>query len=419
VRGVAVAELNTAPATDEKAGGDAPRAEPEHVKKRRTRRQTLLGLLGIVIVLLIVARLLLPSGVRWYVNRVLDQDPIYKGRIGDIKIALWRGAYSINDIRMNQVIGSVPAPLFSAKRLDLALEWRALLEGKVAGKVSVYEPEITFVDSEDPASDQTGAGGPWLQILSELFPFDINSATVVNGTVNFRATDTDPPVDVQLTELNVQVDNLTNVHDEVRRLVSTVTATGLAMGHAKIDFQTEFDPFSYNPTFKMGLKMLGLDVTKTNDLAKAYGQFDFEHGWFDLVVEIDAKEGQLEGYVKPLFRNLKIFTLKEVGEKDIFALFWEAMLGTVSEVIENQPRDQLATFIPVSGNFSGPDTDLLATLLNVLRNAFIRAYLPRLEGQTPAGQGMQFGRGSPEDPLAPAPGGAGAARGADDAKANE
>jgi hypothetical protein len=225
--------------------------------------------------------------------------------------------------------------------------------------------------------------------------------------------DTDPPVDVQLTELNVQVDNLTNVHDDVRRLVATVTATGLAMGHAKVEFQTKFDPFSYNPTFQMGLKMLGLDVTKTNDLAKAYGQFDFEHGWFDLVVEVDAKEGELEGYVKPLFRNLKIFTLKDAGKKDILAMFWEALLGTVSEAIENQPRDQLATFIPISGNVSGPDTDLFATLLNVLRNAFIRAYLPRLEGQTPAAEGLRFGPGTMDDPTAPPPGGAGAATGAD------
>jgi hypothetical protein len=396
-------------------------AHAAHATRRRTRRQTVLGLLALALVGLIVARAMLPIGVRWYVNRVLDQDPMYRGRIGDVDLHLWRGAYGIKDVRINQVIGSVPAPLFACSRLDLALEWRALLQGRVAGKISVYDPEVTFVDAEDPASDQTGAGGAWLAILRELFPFDINSATITNGTVNFRAVDTDPPVDMQLTELDVQVDNLTNVYDDVRRLVATVTATGLAQGHAKVDFQTKFDPFSYNPTFQLGLKMIGLNVEKTNDLAKAYGQFDFEHGWFDLVVEINAREGQLEGYVKPLFRNVKIFTLKDIGKKDPLALFWEAMLGVASEVLENQPRDQLGTFIPVTGNVVEPNTDLLSTLMNVLRNAFVRAYLPRLEGQTPAGRGMQFGTGMDQDPTEPAKGSskAGSTSGADDKGQNQ
>ena len=56
----------------------------------------------------------------------------------------------------------------------------------------------------------------------------------------------------------------------------------------------------------MGMRLLGLDVTRLNDLAVSYGKFDFERGWFDLVVEAEAREGQVNGYVKPLFRNLQL-----------------------------------------------------------------------------------------------------------------
>ena len=56
-------------------------------------------------------------------------------------------------------------------------------------------------------------------------------------------------------------------------------------------------------------------------------------------------------------------------------------VGGVTAAFKNQPRDQFGTRIPFRGEASGKTAlDLLATVGNVLRNAFIRAYLPRVEG---------------------------------------
>jgi len=128
--------------------------------------------------------------------------------------------------------------------------------------------------------------------------------------------------------------------------------------------------------------VLGLDVTRVNDLALRYGKFDFKRGWLDLVVESEAREGLLTGYVKPLFRNLKVFSLTEdLKEDNAFEFFWQALVGAATSVFKNQPRDQFGTLIPFSGDASGSTTmNVLATVVNVLRNAFVRAYLPRLEG---------------------------------------
>ena len=47
--------------------------------------------------------------------------------------------------------------------------------------------------------------------------------------------------------------------------------------------------------------------------------------------------------------------------------------------------------MPFSANASGATTtDILATLGNVLRNAFIRAYLPRLENGEQQVDGLRF-----------------------------
>ena len=164
------------------------------------------------------------------------------------------------------------------------------------------------------------------------------------------------------------------------------------MDQAKLEFKMTLDPFSYRPTFHMALRLLGLDVTKINDLALAYGKFDFKRGWFDLVIEADSKEGLLTGYVKPLFRNLKVFSVsQDVKEDNILEFFWQALVGATTSVLKNHSRDQFGTLIPFSADSSYATTpDIMATIGNILRNAFVRAYLPRLENGQEKVDGLEF-----------------------------
>jgi hypothetical protein len=360
--------------------------------KRHAFWRTLLIVVAIILLTAVIVRVALPGFVRNYVNRTLDRNPIYSGRIGAVRMHLWRGAYSIENIRLSKTTGNVPVPFFSAKHVDFAIQWDALLHRRIVGRVLMQDPEMNFVDGATEAESQTGAGGPWLEIIRDLFPFKINSAIVQNGTIHFRTYKKETPVDVHIDQVEATVDNLGNIREETKPLASTVHVTGLMMDHAKVELNMTLDPFSYRPTFQMGLRLLGLDVTKLNDLAMAYGKFDFKRGWFDLVLEADAKEGQLTGYVKPLFRDLKVFSLsQDIKDKNVLQVFWQALVGAVTTVFKNFPRDQFGTRIPFTGDLSRTTTiDILATIGNVLRNAFVRAYLPRLETDQPTG-GLQFG----------------------------
>jgi hypothetical protein len=380
-------------------GKKPPPAKPKRKPRRILRKLglTLLILIGLVA----LARPMMPWAVRWYVNRTLDRSLVYQGKIGDIDIHLWRGAYSIRDVRLVKMTGNVPVPLFAAERVDFAMQWDALLHGRLVGQVLMQRPELNFVAGPSEAESQSGVGGPWLQIIRDLFPFKINKAVVNDGSVHFRSyAKTDEPVDVYLSHLDSTVDNLTNIRDEVTPLITTVHATALAMDQAKFEFNMKLDPFSYRPTFHMATRLLGLDVTKINELAIAYGAFDFESGFFDLVIEVDAKEGLLDGYVKPLFRHLKVLSVKkDIKEDNVFEFFWEALVGAGAAILKNQSRDQFGTLIPFSGDLdTATNTDVVATIINVLRNAFVRAYLPRLQNAGQDAGGLRFGAPELQDP---------------------
>ena len=360
-------------------------------RKPRRRWRTIGIILLALAAILGIGRALMPWAVRNYVNRTLDRNVLYAGSIGDVQIHLWRGAYSIENVRISKTSGTVPVPFFAAKRVDFAVQWNALFHRKLVGRVTMEQPEINFVDAPTEGETQTGAKGPWLQMIRDLFPFKINRAIVTNGSIHFRTYKSAAPVDVYLSEVEATIDNLGNIRDEVTPLVSTVEAKGLAMDQAKFEYKMTLDPLSYRPTFHMALRLLGLDVTRINDLARTYGKFDFKRGWFDFVLETDAKEGQFTGYAKPLFRDLKVFDLAaDLKEHNVVQVFWQALVGGVTTLFKNRTREQFGTRIPFSGDLStATTTDILAAIGNVLRNAFIRAYLPRLEGSENF-QGMEF-----------------------------
>jgi hypothetical protein len=361
-------------------GSPTPTSKPAVKKRHRWWRGLGITLL-VLVAILGIARVFAPRLVRHYVNRTLDRNVAYEGRIGDVEIHLWRGAYSIHDVKISQRTGNVPVPLLAAKRVDFSVQWNALIHGRIVGQFVMQEPELNFVASSDQNEAQTGAGGPWLQMIRDLFPFKINSAIIQEGSVHFRAYQSQKPVDVYLSHLNATIDDLGNIRDQTNPLVTTVQASAVAMDQAKLDLKMTLDPFSYRPTFHMAVRLLGLDVTKLNDLALAFGKFDFKRGWFDLVIEADSKEGQMTGYVKPLFRNLKVFSIgQDISEDNVLQFFWQALMGGITTVLKNFHRDQFGTLIPFTADATGTTTtDILATIGNILRNAFVRAYLPRLE----------------------------------------
>ena len=177
---------------------------------------------GLVLLILGVlagaGRAYLPQFVRHYVNRTLDRNPLYAGEIGDVEIHLWRGAYSIENVQISKTTGHVPVPFFAAKRVDFAIQWNALFHRRLVGRVLMEEPELNIVDAPSEGETQTGAGAPWLAMIRDLFPFQINSAMIKNGSVHFRSYKAQKPVDVYVSQVEASIDNLGNIRDDTNPL---------------------------------------------------------------------------------------------------------------------------------------------------------------------------------------------------------
>lgn len=86
-----------------------------------------------------------------------------------------------------------------------------------------------------------------------------------------------------------------------------------------------FDPLSDFEDFDLRLRVTRVELKRLNDFASAYGKFDFNAGTGDLVLEAQAKRGQLDGYIKPLLRDVDVFNWRqdvEDGDKNLFRSVW-------------------------------------------------------------------------------------------------
>jgi hypothetical protein len=301
--------------------------------------------------------------------------------VGDVDLSLWRGAYSIDAVEIDKRGGKLPVPFFKAKTVDFSVEWKALFDGAWVGEVVFEQPELNFVSGPSAARRQSGRGGDWRQLVEDLHPMKINRVEVIDGTIHFRNFSREPRVDVYLRDVDLVATNLTNSLDLSENRVAHVRMTATPMNAGELQLRTDFDPFAKHPSFDLDLELAGADLTQWNSFLRAYLGVDVESGKFSIYSELAADDGRFEGYLKPFFKDIDVLRLpEEAKEQSWLASLWEAVVGATAEVFEDQTHDRVATRIPIRGTVENPDASFWTTLGNVVRNAFLDAFQPTLEG---------------------------------------
>ena len=83
--------------------------------------------------------------------------------------------------------------------------------------------------------------------------------------------------------------------------------------------------------------------------------------------------------VKPILENPKFFDVNEASQGP-FRKAWEALVNVAAKILENRETNQVATQVPLRGEYENPRVGLIEAILNLLRNAFVAAFAHSLEG---------------------------------------
>ena len=201
----------------------------------------------------------------------------------------------------------------------------------------------------------------------------VDHARITKSTLGFVNAAAKPVYRVFFSDLEVDLTNLSNHFTEGTAVAGV---RGRFMGSGPTMVNATFRPENKGPDFDVAVRIQDTDMRTMNDLLRAYGKFDVVSGLFSFFSELTVKQGRIEGYVKPLYRDLKAYDERQDEEKGLFRKLYEKLVGGVSRLLENKPRDEVATKAEISGTVQSPNTSTWEVVVNLVRNAFFRAILP-------------------------------------------
>ena len=353
-------------------------------KPRHRKRKAFYFFMGFI-VLIVIARLVLPYVVLHLVNKNLATMKGYYGHVKDIDLAIIRGAYKVDSIYLDKkdTVTNKQTPFFAASIIDLSVEWKALFKGSIVGEVVLQEPMLRFTKDKVEPKDVARDSSALKELLDDFMPLRINRCEINNGRVQYIDESTKPKVDLQMTKLHLLAENLRNSYDSTVVLPATIDASANVY-EGTLTFDAKANPLAVSPTFDMSAELKNTNMVKLNDFFQAYAKIDVNRGTFGLYTEVAAKEKKFAGYVKPIIKDLDVLG-KEDRKDNLLQKLWEGVAGTVAEIFENQPKDQLATKIPFKGDLDDPQTNVWYALSNVLQNAFIHALQPTIDNEITIG----------------------------------
>jgi hypothetical protein len=204
----------------------------------------------------------------------------------------------------------------------------------------------------------------------------VNEISVVDSEIGIINQASNPVYRLFLTNARLNVKNLSN---QSGTGTAVGTLTGRFMGSGPARATISFKPQGKSANFDLQIAIDQADIKPLNKLFLAYGGFDVAAGAFSFYSEIAVRDGAVDGYVKPLFKNISIYDSKQDGDKPILRQLYEGILGGLSWILQNRPREEVATTTKISGRLSNPQTSTLDIILGLIQNAFFHSILPGLE----------------------------------------
>jgi hypothetical protein len=207
---------------------------------------------------------------------------------------------------------------------------------------------------------------------------------LTDATVGFVNKDTTPNYRIVLANTNLTIANFSNQKSEG---YGHARLTGRFMGSGRTAVDLVMRAENNGPDLSLNAKIEDTDLRAMNDVLRAHAKVDVASGVMSVFSEIVVKNGRVQGYVKPLFKDLDVYDKEQDEDKKLGAKLKEKVADVVAKVFKNRPREEVATIGKLEGRLENPKANTWDVLVNLVRNAFFEAILPGFERQLRGGRG--------------------------------
>lgn len=330
----------------------------------------------IVLVVLVAFRLSLPYILTRYVNGILGDLGPYTGRVEDVNVHLLRVAYDLVDVTIADT-AKVERPVFHAPLIELSVEWGALLDGSVTSEAILVKPTLNFYAGQTFASDSAIASNPaklqWRDLATKLFPIPMNHIQVNAGKVNFTDSASSPSVVVALNFVQIDAQNLQNVKESPEELPSRIYMQALSSGNGQLNIAAKANVQKDIPAVDMDVRFEKVDLKGLQPLFTAYADAVVKEGDFNLYAEINIDNGQMTGYVKPLFENVNI-AMGRASTNNSQDHQMQILILKISEALNRKFPDKFITRVSMKAQMPSEKSQFWPAVWSTFSNAFTDSF---------------------------------------------
>jgi hypothetical protein len=337
------------------------------------RHRTLLIIVGVIVVLLIAARLALPSVMERTIERQIAHLDNVQGGVAKVRLSLWRGVYEVDGTELWHRPQGKESLHVKADRAVMNVSWLGMLRGQLTGDVLVDSPHIDITLAGKKVVPPE-AEFDLARTLQALFPFRIDGALVRNGTVTFRTDQVAPVHALKLEGLNARVRNITNAKKVHESSFATFSMVAKVQGSAPLILEGHLNPTAHTPTFDTSMTLRDLSLANVNPWLEQYAKAKAQSGTFATRAELTAANGSFNGYISPKTSGLE---MTSVEEHNALQKLWAGLVEWVGKKVANndEPRPER---IPIDGEIANPDAGILPAMTDVTRSALVSAFIQSL-----------------------------------------
>jgi hypothetical protein len=248
------------------------------------------------------------------------------------------------------------------------------------GSVVITAAVVDYFHDAVPTPQARAAGSAISRVARDAMEnpevlYRVRHMLIDDGTLGIVNGVEHPPYRLYFSNADFE---LSNVSSRVEDGPAKATLRGAFMGSGSVDGSAAFHPQGKDANFEGKLSIENTQLESLNGLLRTQGKFDVVGGTFSLYSEVKVQGGYIDGYVKPLFRDVNVYDAEQDKGKNVFRKMYEGIVGGVAKLLENR-RDEVVTVVSLKGPVDDTHSSTFQVVVGLVRNAFVQAILPGFE----------------------------------------
>lgn len=265
-----------------------------------------------------------------------------------------------------------------------SVEYAPAVTRLILERVAVQGAHVEYVHAARTADVETARARRTAQAAKQAandpgMELRIGRLDVTRSTVGFVNQAAAPAYRLAVSDMDLTVENLSNQRVEG---AAVVRLRGRFMGSGHTQAELTLLPRTGGADMDLTGRIERADMTSMNDVVRAYGGFRVAAGELSVYSELKVKDGAITGYVKPLFKDVRLDAAADAGDpKTLGHRLYEGLVGVAAKVLRNRSRGEVATVITISGRADQVQYSTWEIVGGLLENAFFKAILPGFDSE--------------------------------------